>query len=608
MSNGVAPRASSPVAHFLLICDPDAERRRKAALHAAERVAFLPRLRAGIALATDYAAVWAAAPDAPVELRRGRADDTPDCLLFGEPHDADGNSFDAAEFAGRSARAWSSLHALNGYYAAILIDPRHGVRAEADALGIFPLYYWHGAGVLLIGTSAALFRSHPLFPARLDLHGVAALLLTSGIVAGRTLAQGVRRLGADCRLFCPPGGEPREAAPDCPDREPPLESLDEAVNLAASLHQNFLRRGLRQARRPGLLLSGGLDSRLLAGISHDLGQNPACLTFGRPSDLDARCALGVARELDFFQVLADIMPADYEPQAETSVRWEQLSGGLYALPIGWNLALRPPAIAVDRVICGLTLDAVIGGAKHVAPSDPAPTFEQLRVGRLGFGREALSQLVAAPELAAACDDLRQQLVHDYIASEGSDPLREWRMNLAHRHRFAVGACAWRYSLFAWPVMPALDRQLIALARRLPHALAKNRQVQTQMLISRFPPLARLELDRNYFDTTPLVGTPDSLAFDLGRRAVRWQRRAQAWLGRDPRFYVRTMNFNHAGWRKVRAAADSARRSAGALLHRDALDRLLPRASVSLRSPGDPIIQSAPLKNLIGLLLWLRQPA
>jgi phytoene dehydrogenase-like protein len=129
-----------------------------------------------------------------------------------------------------------------------------------------------------------------------------------------------------------------------------------------------------------------------------------------------------------------------------------------------------------------------------------------------------------------------------------------------------------------------------------------------MLITQFPRLARLDLDRNYFDTTPLVGTPDSRAFDLGRRAVRWQRRAQAWLGRDPRFYVRTMSFNHAGWRQTRAAAESARRSAAGFLRREALDRLLPRASVSLQTRGDPIVQSAPLKNVIGLLLWLRQHA
>lgn len=594
------------MANFFLIYDSNAERRRTAALQAAERVAFLPRLRAGMALAQDYAAVWAAAPNAPVELHRAAAQDRSDCLLFGEPHDRDGHRFDAAELAQRSETAWSSPHALNGYYAAILIDPRRGVRAEADALGIFPLYYWQSSGVLLIGTSAELFRSHPLFQTRIDLHGVAALLLTSGVVAGRTLAQGVRRIGADCLLLCAPGGEPREVKPVHQPETAPVDSLDEAVSAASSLHRSFLRTALSNARRPGLLLSGGLDSRLLAGISHGLGQNPACITFGRHSDLDARCALEVARELEFFQLLSDIAPVDYAPQAEASVTWEQLSGGLYALPIGWNLALRPPAIEVDRVVCGLTLDAVIGGPKHVAPSDPAPAFAQLRVGHLGFGAEPLSQLIAAPELGAACDDIRQQLVRDYVASDTSDPLREWRMNLAHRHRFAVGACAWRYSLFAWPVMPALDRELIALAQRIPHALLRNRQVQTRMLVTQFPRLARLDLDRNYFDTTPLVGTPDSIAFDLGRQAVRWQRRAQAWLGRDPRFYVRTMGFGHAGWRRIRTAADSARRSAAGLLRREALDRLLPHASASLRSRGDPIVQSAPLKNVIGLLLWLRQ--
>lgn len=596
------------MANFVLFHDPDRARREAAARCASERVAFLPRLRADRLFADDYALVWAAADGAPVGCHRATTPGGADCLLLGEPHRDDGVTVSAADLAARAKGAWDTPGELNGYYAAVLVDPRAGVRAEADVLGMLPVYYWRAGDVLLVGSSPELFRCHPSFRSQLDLHGVAALLLTSGIVGGRTLWQGVRRLAADHTLIVPPGQPARELAPRAFAPGPPVSGIEEAVHAAATLHEDFLRASLRHARRPGLLLSGGLDSRLLAGFVAEMHCQPDCLTFGHPRDLDAGCAIQVARTLGFPQKLCDVDPQDYATYARSSVTWEQLSGGLYALPMGWNLSVRPPPVPVDRMVCGLTLDAVIGGPKHVAAVAGPLSFEQLRIGRLGFERSQLDALVGSRELAAACEDVREQLVGTYRASDPADHLREWRMNLAHRHRFAVGACAWRYSLFAWPVMPALDRRLLQLAAGLPHAVVRDRQIQTRMLITRFPHLARLDLDRNYLDTIPLIGTRRSLWFDVRRRAVKLQRRVRAWVGRDPRFYVRTMQFNSPGWRVVRSLADEARPAAGTLFRPQELNRTVPVAQVTVRRITDPIIHSTPLKNTLGLMLWLRQHA
>jgi len=270
--------------------------------------------------------------------------------------------------------------------------------------------------------------------------------------------------------------------------------------------------------------------------------------------------------------------------------------------------MRPPDLGLDRMICGLTLDAVIGGAKQVANSVSGLGFDALRIARLGYERKHLEPLIASPDLRRACDEVRDELVQEHLDAAPDDYRREWRMNLAHRHRFAVGACAWRYSLFAWPVMPALDRQLLRLSARLPYSVTKNRQIQTRMLISLFPRLARLELDRNYLDTIPLVGAKRSFFFDVRRRLVKFQRRCRGWLGNDPRFYVRTMELNSPGWRVVRSLADETRAAASVLFRRDALDRLLPEANVTIRRIEDPIVHSAPLKNTLGLILWMRQHA
>lgn len=594
--------------NFLLIHDPDTVRRQFAALRARDRVAFLPRMQAELTLTPHYAIAWAAAPMAPVDQYCAPTPDGTDCLLFGEPHDGEGRIQRAEDFCRRHEIDWETPNRLNGYYAALLVHPRRGVRVEADVLGVLPVYHWQKDDVLLVGSSPELFRCHPSFETALDVQGAAALLLTSGLVGRHTLARGVYRLPADHRLLRAPGGSVRELAPPPPSPADPIASVDDAMEQAAELHEHFLRAALRNSRRPGLLLSGGLDSRLLAGFATEMGRRPTCVTFGRPEDLDAHCAIEVAQALELPQTLCDVLPADYAAYALSSVTWEQLSAGLYVLPMGWNLCVRPPASEMDRMICGLSLDAVIGGPKHIASTAGPLAFEQLRIGRLGYGREQLDELIAAPELARACAEIREHLVDEYESSESSDTLREWRMNLTHRHRFAVGACAWRYSLFSWPVMPALDRALIDLARRLPHAVIKDRQVQTRMLVARFPQLARLVLDRNHIDPVPLIAPPSSWLSRVRRKARKLRRRCEVWMGHDPRFYVRTMEFNGPGWRVVRALADDARGAASDLFHPRAIQRLLPPSQVRVRDIRDPIIHSAPLKNTLGLMLRLRQPA
>ena len=182
-------------------------------------------------------------------------------------------------------------------------------------------------------------------------------------------------------------------------------------------------------------------------------------------------ALGLPQSVD------NVLPEAYPRYAENCVRWEGLSAGLYTIPMGWNLTSTPANLGIDRIVSGLTLDAVIGGPKEIRSTDGRPTFEQLRVSTLGFGPDELDRLVQDPELREACDDVRAEVVDQYLESGHEDPARTWRMNLASRNRFPVGACAWRYSFYAWPILPALDRRLLRLAANLPYHVVANRQVQ-----------------------------------------------------------------------------------------------------------------------------------
>ena len=117
-----------------------------------------------------------------------------------------------------------------------------------------------------------------------------------------------------------------------------------------------------------------------------------------------------------------------------------------------------------------------------------------------------------------------------------------------------------------------------------------------MLLTQFPRLAALDLDRNYFDTEPLDRRRPGLVNRWRRRLFKARCHARAFLGSDPRFYVRVMELNSPGWRKVRRLCEQGRSSLSGLFNMDALHRVLPGPRAHIRRKSDAIIHSTPLKK------------
>ena len=88
----------------------------------------------------------------------------------------------------------SGWRTWDGFFAAIVFDPRRGVVAGADLLGIFPLYHWSDGEVLLVASSPEPFQYHPAFRRSLDPAGLVGVMLTNGLFRGRALWKDVRRL------------------------------------------------------------------------------------------------------------------------------------------------------------------------------------------------------------------------------------------------------------------------------------------------------------------------------------------------------------------------------------------------------------------------------
>ncbi|HWC02701.1 MAG TPA: asparagine synthase-related protein [Methylomirabilota bacterium] len=590
------------MASFVALVDPDPVRRARF-VEAAE-LAPIPGLAAR-RLSTATASVgWAAAPGAPVS-ESGGGDGLG--VLWGDALDANGR-LDAKGLRQACAGPDGLPPPLDGYHAGISIGPQGRVVAVADLLGLFPVYYWTAGDVLLVASSPALFRGHPSFRADLDTAGLVGVLLFAHLVGGRTLLTGVRRLAAGHALDWRPGGPARERAtwtlPPSTHFHLPFEAhvdvLDDAVTAAVA-------RQAPPGHPVGLLLSGGLDSRLLAGLIARQGGRAACLTLGLPTDFDVVGARRVARVLRFPHAVRE--PPAVPGVIEARIRWEALGCGLAGSGF-WEASSALRGLP-DHVVTGLVLDSALGGYpidQAYSPATRTVSFETYFdvINAWGVSLPTLGRLLRPERFGEALADVLAGVRADYDGEGGNEALKVWRYHMRHRPRFHVGSRAWPIAFSSWPVLPILDRRLLETVAGIPAASLAGRRAETELVATRFPALAALPLDRNSFDFSPLrprlrTQLRRAVVDALGRvPGVPAFTRARP----EPRRYVRLMDVNGPMWRELRREAERCRELATELFRPDVLAEALPGPDVAVR-PADPIIGTSGMKLLLGVLLWLR---
>jgi len=488
-----------------------------------------------------------------------------------------------------------TLTAYDGLHVAIAVRGRD-VAIGGDLLGLVPIVHAAAGPVRLAGSSSALFARHPLFDDVLDVRGLFGHLLTGGPFDGRTLRSGVTRLGAGMLLrwsgTAPPWETSHYRAPpagidDSLDFESAIERYDAALHAA-------VRRHAAVHASVSLLLSGGRDSRLLAGYALRDRPLAQAFTLGAPSDHDAACAARVAHTLRVSHRSHDVPFATFPRHADRSIRHELLSGGMSNVH-AWE--------GVDQLagIGGGLLSGYLLEIRQIAPVPQtirgmldwthahAMTPAQLR----GLVRPHLRPLV--DETAEAVARQLNDVGVDFAAGECSNE-RSWRWFLATNARFHAGAVPWRYAAAAWPVLPILDQALLRTMQATPPAWQDSRRLQDAVLRRRFPALARLPLDRNADDVRPLAPTVMYRLREMLHRAVGPRRG----LAVERRYYARMYDFDNPGWQLIRTSAEAGREPMAEWFDRDALARVLPAAGQSA-AHADPIANGFAPKLLTGLM-------
>lgn len=593
------------MANVALVVDRDESRRAAYAAAVRAAVALVPGLVQGEAGGGPLVVVWATGVHTPVSVV---SDGTGGAVLWGEAIVGPG-SMRATATEVRAEWGGSGPAAVwDGFYAAVQWDKAGVVTVGADLLGIFPLYWWSDGEVVLVGTSPELFRWHPRFRGRLDPAGLVGVLLTNGLVGGRTLWSDVRRLDPGHVLR----GGLRAGVREEAQYELPLSGrhLDlpfrGQVEVLGEVLKDAVARHAPPGQAYGMLLSGGLDSRMLAGFLTDDGVLPRALTLGLPTDLEMRCAKGVARALGLEHVSAEPDPGLYPRYASLQASWEHLANGFNTIR-DWESQAHVGRLA-PRFVTGGLADAVVGGTSicwAYSRAAAAMTFDAFlsQMPKLGVSPEVLDVLLAHDVFRGIVRDTLSQLERDFTESGDSASRRAWCYDLKHGQRFHVGGTVWRLSFGAWPVVPMLDRRVLEMAASLPAAALADRMAQISLLQTRFPRLAELPLDRSDL----ALDEPQLLSPRL-RHLVRQYLRSRfdkvrrAMRATEVRYWYRINNLDGEGWRAVRALAEPGRERVQHLLDPSVLDSILPAPGLPSVRPALRVQESG-RKLLIGFLIW-----
>jgi asparagine synthase (glutamine-hydrolysing) len=193
------------------------------------------------------------------------------------------------------------LHRMNGMWALAIWDSKlRRLFLARDRLGVKPLVYANTPAGFAFGSEIKAVVASGLVGRELDPAALPHYLSSFAVPEPLTLVRGVRRLPAGHSLIVDPSGVREERWWDCAVPEEDDRGAEAYAEEVQELLEDAVGRRLVADVPLGVLLSGGIDSRLMATFASRAGQSPLrsfTLGFDMPGADERAPARAVAEAL-----------------------------------------------------------------------------------------------------------------------------------------------------------------------------------------------------------------------------------------------------------------------------------------------------------------------
>ncbi len=394
-----------------------------------------------------------------------------------------------------------------------------------DHLGLLPVYYAQYGGRFSFGAGVRALLADAELPRDVDFLTIAQMLSFEHALGDRTLLTAVKLL-PPATILTYDDGDVTMCAYWTLAYEDRVQAPDETAYLEQ--FRFYLAQAVRRRKSDelpaGILLSGGLDSRVLLGfLAREHGEQFYSFTFGIPGCDDARFARELARKSGIRHRFYELQPDYLLQYAEQGVA---LVDGLESCTHMHALATLKEEVSQARVLFkGYLGDALVGG--HLqralwAGYDDAVLdrylFQKYCVLLPEEDQEALFSNAFQEALGGALFPSFRETVHESSSALPANRQDHWDI-IQRQRRFTLNGVELVRSQ-AVVRLPFSDKDLVEFMLTVPPGLRFERLVMKGLLALDFPELAKVPR------------TPDGLPLmpcrrDLRIRAshlVRWRLR------------------------------------------------------------------------------------
>jgi asparagine synthase (glutamine-hydrolysing) len=378
------------------------------------------------------------------------------------------------------------------------------LRLANGKYGFCPLYYSITAdGCYFASEAKALIRA--IGGADLDWQAVADFFYIGHMLGQRTLFRNISALAPGQMLTYSQGRLSAHTYADF-THAPVQAARDISTERIAQLFMQAVERRLDHDQPQVVMLSGGLDSRLILGALHQLGANPRVISLEHDNSrngADGRYAHQMAQQLG---LECEVRPtrADFYGSSDCMEVFQILDGMVPTWDVFIGQIYGELDASMGAVWDGLGLDLTLGGTHQFAGGYTKHMAYFLK--RHPVNRPLLQSALTPAAFAAADTGFRQRVDAELAAIPSSD---NQFLHFLIKHRVRRRAAVNPYQLFAsriQPHTPSTDLDFLDYVVGIPSSLRLNHAVYAAMVKAHFPILTEVPVISGdsllYFEQNP----------------------------------------------------------------------------------------------------------
>ena len=415
------------------------------------------------------------------------------------------------------AQGADALQHLNGRYDIAVWDRRlREIHFVSDRFGANRHYYLRRPGALHVACEVKALATG-LERIEVDPVGLASMLTFGYHIGDLTLLRNVKSLPNACQLGYQASSDHLRIGRYWTYPYGETEPLDGTESeLAEALHGHLmtaLKRRLRGVDKVLLPISGGLDSRTLAGLLGKTGFSGEVIaySYGQPSSNDVRYGRAIARRLGY-QHIAIPSPTDFLTRHLEDAAWR--FDAEWSAKNAWiRCAHKQPGLLDIRggaLLHGLMGDIILGSDLfgYQRKAGNTQSIETLRKVFLSchVSYMPVSELgkVFGPRLAREAETQLNSIVD--LTLEPLLGLKPFfalsRAEFEHRQRRRTSWLVRCVEEDLPAMTPFLDRDVVDFSTRIPHALFHDKRLYKHMLRQHLPEMASIPLSSSGMPLSP----------------------------------------------------------------------------------------------------------